>query len=369
MIVSTEDILATFADRMRRTPQPVQWHGEGDVYTHTRMVCDALYSLREYTELPEYQRNILLCAAMLHDIGKTVTTGEILGSIEAPNHAPAGSRMAREYLWRQFGICGTADNMHFREAVALLIRYHSFPPHAIDADDGTRRLHRIASNALLVPHFSIRMLCMLSRADMLGRICADKDDMLDRIALCEEMAKEEECFDTVYPFPDGHTRHAYLSGRDVWKGQTLHNDNWGTVYLMSGLPGTGKDTWIQRNLPDIPMISLDDIRRTNRISPEANQGQVANMAKDIARGYLRRHIPFVWNATNITQTMRRQLVDLFETYGARVHIVYLETGRETQTARNASRRDAVPQHIIDSMLGKLVLPEAFEATNVEWLTV
>lgn len=369
MIIPTEDILAPFADTMRRTPQPVQWHGEGDVYTHTRMVCDALCSLREYTELPEYRRNILLCAAMLHDIGKTVTTGEILGSVEAPNHAPAGSRIAREYLWKRFGLCGSPEAMRFREAVALLIRYHSFPPHAIDADDGARRLHLIASNAILVPHFSIRMLCILARADMLGRICADKDDMLDRIALCEEMAKEEECFDAAYPFPDDYTRHAYLSGRDVWKGQSLHDDTRCTVYLMSGLPGTGKDTWIERNLPDIPMISLDDIRRANRISPDANQGRVGNIAKDMARAYLRRHTPFVWNATNITQTMRRQLVDLFETYGARVHIVYLETGRETQIARNASRSDAVPQHVVDSMLGKLALPEAFEASDVKWLAV
>ena len=30
---------------------------------------------------------------------------------------------------------------------------------------------------------------------------------------------------------------------------------------------------------------------------------------------------------------------------------------------------AVPQSVIESMMGKLVLPEAYEAQNVEWLPV
>lgn len=364
----TEDVAVRFASGMRQTPQSPRWHAEGDVLTHTRMVVDALDDVPGFNVLSERGRSILRAAAWLHDIGKTTQTRIVGGEIEAPGHSTAGSRMARKELWLNHGLCGSADAIRTREAVALAVRYHSFPPHAIDSDDAQIRLHRIASDGMLAPDFSIRMLCMLGRTDMQGRVCDDRDEMLEHIALCEELAVEEECLDAPYPFPTAATRRAYLSGRDVWKAQALHDDTWGEVVLMSGLPGTGKDTWIRRNLPDMPMVSLDDIRREYRISPTDPQGFVANVAKERARECLRRHEPFVWNATNLTEATRRQLVDLFESYRARVRIVYLETDWQTLLRQNGSREAAVPVKVIESMLGKLVPPEAHEASRVDWIT-
>ncbi|MBO4944050.1 MAG: AAA family ATPase [Muribaculaceae bacterium] len=361
-------IFNSLSDELRATPQPDKWHGEGDVYTHTNMVCDALRSMPDYQKLPETQQDLLLAAAQLHDIGKIPTTRQILGQTEAQHHAPVGSRMARERLWLA-GMCGSAELIARRETICRLIRYHSFPPHAIESDDASRRLLRIASASRLLPDFSLRLLCILAKADMLGRICDDKSQMLDNIALCEELAGEENCLDSCFPFPSRYTERAYLSGRDVWKDQMLYDDTWGTVYLMSGLPGTGKDTWIHKNLPDIPMISLDEIRRQQKISPTKSQGIVANLAKERSKEYLRRHQSFVWNATNITHTMRQQLVSLFESYKAGVHIIYLETGWQTLLERNASREDAVPRSAIEAMLGKLELPEVHEAAQLDWISV
>lgn len=204
---------------------------------------------------------------------------------------------------------------------------------------------------------------------MIGRICTDREAMLDQIALCEELAKEEGCYELCYPFPSDHTRRAYLDGRDVWKSQGLHDDTWGTVYIMSGLPGTGKDTWIQLNLSDIPMVSLDEIRRERKISPTDNQGFVANLAKEQAKEYLRRHQSFVWNATDLTPAMRHQLVSLFEGYKARVNIIYLETDWQTLLERNRSREAVVPQTAIETMLGKLIPSELHEAAQVDWICV
>ena len=364
----SENIFDALSEKMRATPQSAEWHGEGDVLTHTKMVCEALCSLPEYGQLSDYVKTMLLSAAQLHDIGKIRTTKEIFGNIETPHHAPAGSRMAREQLWLS-GMCGTKDSITLRESICQLINYHSFPPHAIDTEDAILRLHRIAANGFLLPQFTVRMLCMLSKADMLGRICKDQGQMLEQIAFCEELAKGEECFDSGFSFPSDFTMHSYLKGRDIWKDQMLYDDTWGTVYMMSGLPGTGKDTWIHENLSGIPMISLDEIRRSLKISPAKNQGIVANLAKEKAKEYLRQHQSFVWNATNITQTMRRQLVSLFESYKARVHIIYLETDWQTLLMRNRSREAVVPQPAIESMLGKLELPEIYEASLVKWIPV
>ena len=117
------------------------------------------------------------------------------------------------------------------------------------------------------------------------------------------------------------------------------------------------------------MISLDNIRRELKISPKAEQGYVAHLAREQAKDYLRHHQPFVWNATDITTQMRESLISLFETYRARVRIVYLETDWNNLQARNRSREDAVPPKAIDNMLSKLTLPEAFEARKVEWINV
>lgn len=362
-------MIARLAEEMRLTPQPMRWHGEGDVLIHTEMVVAELANVPGYSELTTRQKEILTAAAWLHDIGKIRQTRQIGKEIEAPNHSSTGARMAREELWLNRSLCGSRDAMQMREAIALLVRYHSFPPYAIDAPDATLRLHRIAANGLVAPDFSVKLLCMLSRADMMGRICDDKQEMLDHISLCEELAKEEGCYESCYPFYSDYTRRAYLDGRDIWKSQELHNDTWGTVYMMSGLPGTGKDTWIRQYLSDIPMVSLDEIRRAHKIAPTAPQGFVANLAKEQAKEYLRRHQPFVWNATNLTTDTRRKLISLFESYKARVRIVYLETDWQTQRQRNASRPDQVPVTVITSMLSKLTLPEVHEAAKVEWISV
>ena len=363
------NIFLSYEERMRQTHQSPVWHGEGDVYTHTMMVVDALKNLSDFQQLTDIQKHILTIAALLHDVGKIPATSLIDGEWKAPHHAPTGSRMARELLWKEYGMCGAPELMKIREAICLLIRYHSFPPHAFDQDDAKLRLHKIASNSLLAPYFTIRMLCILCKADMIGRFCNDQQQMLEQISLCEELAKEEECFDDCYPFKTEAVRRAYLFGHDVWKEQDLYDESWGEVILMSGLPGTGKDTWISKNLPYLPMISLDNIRREYRISPKAEQGFVANIAREQAKEYLRKHQPFVWNATNITTQMRESLVNLFETYKARVRVIYLETAWGNQRERNRQREHAVPNDVLEDMLGKLVLPEAHEARIVEWKSV
>ena len=361
--------LNPYEETMRQTYQEARWHGEGSVWRHTEMVRKALVLLPGYRALSEQEQHVVYLAAMLHDIGKTVTTTIINDELHAPHHAPTGSRMARRMLWTEYGMSGLDEAMQIREAICLLIRYHSFPVHAIDMPDARLRLHRLAANGLLAPLFSIKLLCLLSRADMIGRTLDDLRESLDRIAYCEELAREEGCYESAYAFPSAYTQHAYLSGRDVWREQELYDDTWGEVILMSGLPGTGKDTWIARHAADIPMVSLDAIRREKHISPTADQGYVANIAREQAKEYLRSHQAFVWNATNITAQMREALVSLFETYHARVRIVYLETAWQTLLLRNNARTEAVPQSAIEKMLDKTVLPEPREAQTVEWICV
>ena len=135
---------------------------------------------------------------------------------------------------------------------------------------------------------------------------------------------------------------------------------------MSGLPGTGKDTWIQKNLSGLPMVSMDEIRKELHISPSDNQGMVVQTAQERAREFLRRKQSFIWNSTNLTRDARQKLISMFERYHARVRIVYLETGWDQRVQRNRSRKDAVPESAIDSMLSKISPPLPDEAQAVTW---
>jgi len=105
------------------------------------------------------------------------------------------------------------------------------------------------------------------------------------------------------------------------------------------------------------VISLDDIRREFKVSPTDDQGYIANIAREQAKDYLRKHQSFVWNATNITAQMRESLISLFETYHAHVRIVYLETEWQTLMERNHNREHKVPEPVIEKMLGKLAPPD------------
>lgn len=361
-----ENALSSFARPMSRTAQDPEFHAEGDVWTHTRLVCQALVNMEAFRALSEDRRQILFLAALLHDIGKIPATRRENDRWTSPNHSLIGSKMARQFLWQELGLCGTPEKQQLRETVCLLIRYHSVPPHAIDDPAGKRKLLTIAANGGNCPLFTLELLSILCRADALGRECRDRAHMLEQLDLFDELAKEARCFRGPFPFPTAHTRYACLSGMDIFPEAPLYDDTWGEVILLSGLPGTGKDTWIRKNCPNLPMISLDEIRKELKISPRDDQTRVVETARERARELLRKKQPFVWNATNLSPMLRGRQLSLFTQYHASTRIVYLETAWEEQLRRNRERADAVPEQVICRMLEDLVPPETKEATRVEW---
>jgi predicted kinase len=84
---------------------------------------------------------------------------------------------------------------------------------------------------------------------------------------------------------------------------------------------------------------------------------------------MRKHRDFVWNATNITVQLRKQLIDLFTSYGGEVTIVYVEVPHKTMITQNASREDEVPRKVIDRMINKLEIPNLIEAHNITYFVL
>ena len=351
---------------MKATMQDSVYHGEGDVFVHTQMVCHELTRAPAFYELSAMQQNELFLAALLHDIGKVKNTRLEDTNLVSPNHAAAGSQIARTLLWQEYGLCGSKEMVVFRETVCALIRYHMLPFHLMDQEEPERKVREAAAIGELAEDFSWHLLCMLAEADAKGRIAKDINEVLAQVELARMMAEEAKCLYAPYPFADGFTKRAYLSGRNVSQDQTLYDDTWGEVIMLSGLPGTGKDTWISNHYPDMPMVSLDRFRTELEIKPTENQGKVIQAAREQAKEYLRKKQPFIWNATDLTKDIRQKQIGLFERYGARVRIVYLETDQQTRQTRNAGRADSVPEEVVARMLRKTVLPTPDEAQRVEW---
>ena len=66
---------------------------------------------------------------------------------------------------------------------------------------------------------------------------------------------------------------------------------------------------------------------------------------------------------------RQNLCAIFERYGAKTRIIYLETDWEERQLRNAERANPVPEKAVEKMLAKTVLPSPEEAHNIEWISV
>ncbi len=363
--------LAPLFSEMAATRQNPLYHAEGDVMTHTRLVVEELVASEEYLSASFKERAVLFLGALFHDAGKIKATKEVEGVLVSPYHTQKSAYITREMLWREFDLAGTREYQELREAIVFLVRYHSFPPYAIKAEDGERRALRIAANGELTPLFNMKMLYLLARADAKGRRGDGAEDMWERVELFRLMMSELACLDAPYSFASPYSERAYFREKTAHPAQELYCDTWGEILMMSGLPGTGKDTWLSQNAPDLPMVSLDEWRKKLHISPRDPQAPVVAAAQEEAREYLRRKQPFVWNATGLSKQIRWKQIELFEQYNAGVRILFLETDWETERLRNEARREeaVVPAPTIEKMLRHLEVPERYESERVEWKTV
>ncbi|UCE02912.1 MAG: AAA family ATPase [Candidatus Latescibacterota bacterium] len=336
--------------------QNPQWHAEGDVWVHTRMVAEAMAANPVWRDLEALDRDTLFAAALLHDVAKPACfRREPDGRITARGHSARGEVMARRILWE----LGTP--IETRERICALVRSHQVPFFLFDRPDRDRLLFAISHEV------RCRDLALLTEADARGRVCADRGALLEKVELFVEYCREMECLDAPRAFVSAHSRFEYFrrEGRDPnWHAHEAFRCE---VVLLSGLPGAGKDTWIRDNAASRAVVSLDAIRHEMGVTPDADQGPVVAAGRQRARELLRQGTSFVWNATNLSRRIRRQCIDLFADYGARVRIVYLEAAPETLRQRNQSRAMPISNRVLERMLLHWEVPNRIEAHDVEWV--
>ncbi|MFC7441489.1 HD domain-containing protein [Laceyella putida] len=177
---------------LSQVPQDPEYHGEGDVLTHTWMVVDELSQLPAWQILPHEEQSLLFMAALFHDIGKEPCTqmGED-GRFHAPHHAKVGAQMIREKMF--------SLPIHTRENLVQLVRYHGLPLWFFEKPDPER--------AVITASWHIRLdwVALLAEADVRGRICPDQPELLERIEIFRQYATELKCYTQPLPFANAHT--------------------------------------------------------------------------------------------------------------------------------------------------------------------
>ncbi len=342
----------------KTTPQDPRYHGEGDVWTHTQMVVEALLALPQYRDANRADQEIVFLAALLHDIAKHSTTviDPVTGAIGQPGHSRKGAIDARIALW------DAGVPFAVREAICRLINVHQVPFYALAGSRRGKSAEFIVRE--LSWQLDIPLLAMLAEADMRGRVCADQQQVLDNIALFCEVARDEDCFGQPRRFADAHTAVSYFRGAQVHPDYALFQEPGSQVIVMSGLPASGKNSWVAKHHPDLPVVSFDDAREALGLAHGKNEGKVAHLAVDRAKDLLRRRQPFVWNATNLSELMRKKTLDLLYDYHAEVDLVYLEQPRAELLRRNTRRDTSLSNKTLTAMLHRWDLPLPTEAHRV-----
>ncbi|SHO58251.1 AAA family ATPase [Vibrio quintilis] len=367
-------------ERFADTPQEPEWHGEGDVAIHTAMVLDALYQLLDgpAKHLSGSKRQALILAALLHDIAKPVTTRvKLLHGVErlaATGHEEQGA----SYLAPK--LMALPLDYSVVTMILGLVGFHQLPKLLVVRNQGYSRYLHLALNT------DLELMYWLERADMQGRICADQAAQLDILEQFAMFAQEYGLWQVADPRTDvlsavqvkntpreqiylDNYAVSELAGGDIVMAEEAIARTYraasvyGHLYVMCGISGSGKSSWIQTHLADCQLISLDEIRaeihgdRTCQKDP----GRVVHLARDRLKAALakRRHV--VWDATNLRLDYRKILCDSGRAYGALVTLVIFHLDVSSLKANDRNRRYTVGGAVIDDQLKSLQWPSVTEA--------
>ena len=334
--------------------QNPKWHGEGDAWEHTKKVCEYALTIvnsdDDVYDLNGYWKEILLASCLFHDIGKGVSSFQGKdGRWHSYGHEETGEKITRRLLWD--------DHEREREKICSLVRWHMEP---IAAMESKAPLERIVFLSKRVP--SIKMLYLVKLCDMKGSIMEERGDLLvtmSKLSLFKDFASTMKIFDS-----DNHMLMTVPKLREQFN-RVSDKRKVVTVFLMIGLPGAGKDTWISKysSLDNVEVITRDDIRAEmglckpgekivashddeERVTEECNK-RILSAAKN---GKL-----IILNGINLKRKYRDAYKKLLSNYLVNWVYVYVETD-SLQT--NLERRNGqISREVFENMIANFEWPD------------
>lgn len=180
---------------LSKTPQNALWHKEGDAFTHTCMVTKCMLKYIENCDSLHFKdtdyREILVFSALLHDIGKAVTTekGED-GLYHCKDHAIKGVSIAERIL--NTYMCDI--KVTNKEAILSLVRNHMQPLYILQKKNSKSAILKLAND---LKGIDFESLLLLKKCDCEGSI-PEKDDRHE-----ETLNSVRELYYEVCSYPAG----------------------------------------------------------------------------------------------------------------------------------------------------------------------
>ncbi|MCY9861174.1 AAA family ATPase [Vibrio coralliirubri] len=373
--------------RLESTRQDNVWHAEGDVLIHTDMVLRRVYDLLDSDPLAQTltsrEKTILMFSAMYHDYGKPVTTKD-----EERNGRVCVVASGHEFVGSSLLFNLDAPNELTQEewlSVVKLVAYHQMPKKAVHNDFGEGEYIKLLRHC-----GDTRLLYLLEVADIEGRICNDADDELTFLSLFKSVCEEYGVFCTYNDYYDRvlSPLEASLSTPTLYRGladfaegkihsldtiscMSYAHEKRPTIYLMCGLAGGGKSTYVNNYLSHCLYVSLDKVRK-DFLKNEADQSkndEVRRVATKQLREMLRTGNDIVFDATFIRADHRAPILELAHAYGYASKVVVIQTTVNKSLELIKTRERQVPRDVVEGMYRGFQLPNLGEAEQIEYVLI
>jgi predicted kinase len=371
---STLPLPADLLARMDATPQNPRYHREGSVLAHTKYVLQQFLSLRESFGLSPEEEQILYWAAILQDIGKTVTTVWMDGRHRSPGHERAGLPFAQEILLQQADVSAES-----RRRILDLVRWHGLPLRLVNAPmDEVKRLGT---------RTDLKLLGIFALCDFLGRDCDDKPYVTEVMQAFHTIRVPQVEFE-LGKFTDLHASSQTWNLRHknaVWNACRFNQtslleklvlaqpkDNIETrgqrTTVVFGPPLAGKTAWIKENYPDHFHVSLHEHDMSNAL--RGNEYLIARKLiefKHLMRVYLNRHKHVILESRDLDEDIRLRLGEALRDMPVELDYVVLESSLTELKARNATAAVPMDEALLEQIYHEMDLFHPWEAHRIQYI--
>ena len=127
-----------------------------------------------------------------------------------------------------------------------------------------------------------------------------------------------------------------------------------TLWLTSGVPASGKTTWVKKNFPNTPYVSRDEVRFSILKEDEdyfAHEDEVFEVFVRKIQNSLDSFNECIADATHLSEKSRNKLLNKLSLEDTDIIILNFEVPIETLIERNEQRsgRSYVPKSVIRRM--------------------
>lgn len=339
----------TFPD-MATCGHSMHYHSEGSPLNHTKLVADVMYdTVKQHigTSMEEYYI-IMMSAALFHDIGKPLTTNwdEKQKDWCCKSHGEAGEHLFRNMFFE--------EHLDLREKVAYLIRYHMLLHHILLKTKECKEREFVQLMNGLMP---FEDMLLLHECDLRGSINKESTD--------EKVAKH------IFDIRTAIEQVKSEGLNNIWKDVSK---NTAKMYVMIGIPGSGKSTYAEHlkitekinSLVDLPIISRDTVRIEMGLCGDGEkcmgsneeEKEVTRIVENKIKALSKKGMSFIVDNTSLKRKYREQYANYIKDYDIVPVFIYVEAPSLTDNFKR--RNGQIKEHIIQYMWNSMEFPHRSE---------